>query len=113
MAPVGAKMLQCNRTALPNKRMGTARATVPTIPDCVPTVLPGSEKFYGFYYHDESQLHCQDGVIDVPKNGPTLIRFLHYEPDYSTTDGSSQPEYCGQSGHTAGKVWFGRDQMVW
>ena len=93
--------------------MGTASATVPTIPDCVPTVLPGSEKFYGFDYHNESQLHCQDGVINVPKNRPTLIRFLHNDQDYNTIERSMQPEYCSQSGHTVGKVWFGSDQMVW
>ena len=113
MAPVGAKLLQRNRKALPKKRMGTASATVPTILDCGPTVLPGSEKFYRFYYHNGSQLHCQDGVIDVPKNRPTLIRFLHYVLDYNTIKRSKQPEYCRQSGHTVGKVWFGSDHMVW
>ena len=93
--------------------MGTASATVPTILDCGPTVLPGSEKFYRFYYHNGSQLHCQDGVINVPKNRPTVIRFLHYVLDYNTIERSMQPEYCRQSGHTVGKVGFGSDQMVW
>ena len=93
--------------------MGTASATVPTIPDCGPTVLIWSQEFYEFYYHDGSQLHCQDGVIDVPKNRPTLIRFLHYVVDYNTIKRSMQPEYCRQSGHTVGKVWFHGRRMVW
>ena len=93
--------------------MGTASATVPTILDCVPTVLIWSQEFYQFYYHDGSQLQCQDGVINVPKNTPTLIRFLHYVLDYNTIERSKQPEYCRQSGHTVGKVWFHGRTMVW